>query len=87
MATDFAVSALSCKRAELAGEIIARGAALDQLRADLASQPDRERAPFGAPSRKGNGKAKVRLASRLYMWLRISAKKGRPVARPSRAAG
>ena len=36
MATDFAVSALSRKRAELAAEIIAREAALDQLRADLA---------------------------------------------------
>ena len=34
--TDLAVSALSRKRAELAGEIIAREAALDQLRADLA---------------------------------------------------
>ena len=34
--TDFAISALSRKRAELAGEIIARAAALDQLRADLA---------------------------------------------------
>ena len=34
--TDFAISALSRKRAELAGEIEARCAALDQLRADLA---------------------------------------------------
>ena len=34
--TNFALSALSRKRAELAGEIIARAAALDQLRADLA---------------------------------------------------
>ena len=34
--TDLAISALSRKRAELAGEIIARAAALDQLRADLA---------------------------------------------------
>ena len=33
---DIAISALSRKRAELAGEIIARSAALDQLRADLA---------------------------------------------------
>ena len=33
--TEFAVSALSRKRGEVAGEIIAREAALDQLRADL----------------------------------------------------
>ena len=33
--TEFAVSALSRKRGEMAGEIIAREAALDQLRADL----------------------------------------------------
>ena len=32
---DIATAALSRKRAELAGEIIARAAALDQLRADL----------------------------------------------------
>ena len=36
MPVDLAVSARSRKRAELAGEIIAREAALDQLRADLA---------------------------------------------------
>ena len=36
MPVDFAISALSRKRAQLAGEIIARTAALDQLRADLA---------------------------------------------------
>ena len=34
--TDFATAALSRKRAELAGDIIAREATLDQLRADLA---------------------------------------------------
>ena len=33
--SDLAVAALSRKRAELAGEIIDRAAALDQLRADL----------------------------------------------------
>lgn len=36
MATDLVLSGLSRRRAELAGEIISRSAALDQLRADLA---------------------------------------------------
>ena len=39
--TDFATSALSRKRAEMAGEIIAREAALDQLRADLVHRTPR----------------------------------------------
>ena len=60
---DLAVAALSRKRAELAGEIIARAAALDQLRADLAHLdaairimcPDAEPEPTRPrkPSRKG----------------------------------
>ena len=63
MPENLATAALSRKRAELAGEILAREAALDQLRADLAHldaairimSPDAEPELIRSrkPSRKG----------------------------------